>query len=141
MAVHGVLDGDRLAYAASIACELSQNEDEVAVTGWVVALGPVLQELLPDDKSLVAFCTKVKAGMGQAALGKVETKKDPNTLADCDNLTLGYMGKILLLRAKMHLQKAHRYGLVGENGAGKTTLMRKLALKELPGFPKDIKIM
>ena len=37
-------------------------------------------------------------------------------------------GKILLLRARMHLKRGHRYGLVGENGAGKTTLMRKLAV-------------
>jgi elongation factor 3 len=141
MAVHGVIEGDRLAYAASIAAELCQSEDEVVVTGWVSALGPVLQEMLPDAPSLVRLCEKLKSGMGSATGGAAAAKKDPNTLAHCENLTLGYMGKILLLRARMHLEQGHRYGLVGENGAGKTTLMRKLALGELPGFPKDIKTM
>jgi len=41
--------------------------------------------------------------------------------------SLAYGGKVLLQNSKMHLNKGHRYGLIGANGVGKTTLMRAIA--------------
>ena len=41
----------------------------------------------------------------------------------------------------LRLVKGHKYGLVGRNGAGKTTLLRHIAIGDIDGFPRDLRIM
>lgn len=141
VAKHTTLTGDLLAYSSSLCAELANSDDETSLEKWESSLSPVLGYLLPEGE-ITTVCEKLKSTLvaagGHLSIGGA---KDPTVLAHVDPLTLGFMGKILLLRARMNLLRGHRYGLVGENGAGKSTLMKKLANRELPGFPKDIKIM
>jgi ATPase subunit of ABC transporter with duplicated ATPase domains len=62
-------------------------------------------------------------------------------LVDCNPLTLGFFGKILLYQTSMTLHVGHRYGIVGANGVGKSTLLRRVADCQLPNWPKDVRTM
>jgi elongation factor 3 len=58
----------------------------------------------------------------------------------CDSrFTLAYGTKILLHNTELRLKKGRRYGLLGPNDCGKTSLMRAMALRELDGFPTDLR--
>ena len=54
----------------------------------------------------------------------------------CDTVfSLGYGGLLLLKKARLHLTRGERYGLVGANGVGKSTLLKAIANNQLEGFP------
>mmetsp|Transcript_4053 Transcript_4053/g.7813 ORF Transcript_4053/g.7813 Transcript_4053/m.7813 type:complete len:2001 (-) Transcript_4053:99-6101(-) len=138
------VDPDVLEYAVSIAVELCNKHKNLDVESWAFRLTPVLDETLSQDQ-IRTVCERVinKAAdivaKERADGGRKSSTKDANLLVSVPHLTLGYMGKILLVRTCLELQRGHKYGIVGENGAGKTTLMRKIANGSLPGFPRWIR--
>lgn len=138
------------AYITSLCKELVNTDRCLDIDSWFFRLAPLLQDGVGLEETVVwQVCNKMikqlvplvgmKDGERRRS-SEVYTKDNgSDTLLHVSKLTLGYMGKILLIRTTMHLKKSHRYGVVGENGAGKTTLMRKIASGTLPGFPKWIK--
>lgn len=50
----------------------------------------------------------------------------------CQNLTLGYEGKIILKNLNFSIHAGDYFCIVGENGSGKTTLMRTLLRLQQP---------
>ena len=50
-----------------------------------------------------------------------------HAVAQMENLSKVYSGKVALNRANITLLRGHAYGLLGPNGSGKTTLMKILA--------------
>jgi len=50
-------------------------------------------------------------------------------------------GSPLLRGTSLQLTRGRRYGLAGRNGTGKSTLLRAIARYELPGFPKNLKVL
>jgi len=136
-------------YMASLSLELVNRDRCLDIDSWYHRLSPVMKAGLGLKEPLVwKVCnTIIKRLVPMVGYKEGETRrksseayrKEEDCLLHISKLTLGYMGKILLIRTVMHLNKGHRYGVVGENGAGKTTLMRKIASGTLPGFPKWIK--
>ncbi|KAJ1509060.1 hypothetical protein HMI56_006986 [Coelomomyces lativittatus] len=53
-----------------------------------------------------------------------------------ENFDLSHAGLRILTNAKLSLNYARRYGLVGRNGIGKSTLLRALASREIPSMSK-----
>lgn len=53
------------------------------------------------------------------------------------NLTVQYMGKILVDDTELVLNYGNRYGFLGQNGSGKSTLMRVIGAKAVP-IPEGI---
>jgi ATP-binding cassette, subfamily F, member 2 len=53
------------------------------------------------------------------------------------NLTIQYMGKILVDDSELVLNYGNRYGFLGQNGCGKSTLMRVIGAKAVP-IPEGI---
>ena len=63
-------------------------------------------------------------------------------LVRLDKMHLGFMGGRLLLEdTDLHLRAGRSYGLVGANGAGKSTLLRRIAQKDMPGFPQKLRVV
>eukprot|EP00808_Paulinella_micropora_P030242 g80804.t1 len=61
-------------------------------------------------------------------------------LLENKNITLGFLtGRMLLQKAQVTLIRGRIYGVVGKNGAGKTTFIRRIANRELPGFPVGVR--
>mmetsp|Transcript_8445 Transcript_8445/g.21066 ORF Transcript_8445/g.21066 Transcript_8445/m.21066 type:complete len:1011 (+) Transcript_8445:203-3235(+) len=57
------------------------------------------------------------------------------------NLTLSYGGgRDLLHETHLALSHGHRYGLMGQNGCGKSTLLRRIASKQIPGWPMHLSV-
>eukprot|EP00566_Odontella_aurita_P000093 CAMPEP_0113548804 /NCGR_PEP_ID=MMETSP0015_2-20120614/13087_1 /TAXON_ID=2838 /ORGANISM="Odontella" /LENGTH=864 /DNA_ID=CAMNT_0000449455 /DNA_START=194 /DNA_END=2788 /DNA_ORIENTATION=- /assembly_acc=CAM_ASM_000160 len=56
-------------------------------------------------------------------------------------VSLLFSGNELLQNATIQITAGHRYGLIGRNGVGKSTLLRRLANKNVPGFPLDVQVM
>lgn len=135
----GSIPSDLVSYVSSVCSELGEGENSPAE--WEAALSHVLLPILPNKEALPGVLQQLTALTVTEEGVKSDARKDGNTLCLVDPLTLGFMGKILLLRTRMLLEKGRRYGLVGENGAGKSTLMKKIANHELPGFDRSIKIM
>jgi ATPase subunit of ABC transporter with duplicated ATPase domains len=50
-------------------------------------------------------------------------------------------GEVLLSDSTMDIFKGHCYGLLGINGVGKSSLLRRLARKDIPGLPLDMKVL
>ena len=61
-----------------------------------------------------------------------------NVLLDCENLSLGYDGRVVLSDLNFSVEKGDKLCVVGENGSGKTTLLKGL-LSLLP--PLDGRIV
>jgi len=135
----GSIPNDLNSYVGSVCGELGEGDNTLAE--WETALSHVLLPVLPNKEALPGVLQQLMALTTSEEGVKADARKDGNTLCLVDPLTLGFMGKILLLRTRMLLEKSRRYGLVGENGAGKSTLMKKIANHELPGFDRSIKIM
>jgi elongation factor 3 len=77
-----------------------------------------------------------------AELNIRELSMKDRVLLHMEKMHLGFMsGRMLLVKADLHLERGHRYGLVGQNGAGKTTLMRRIAKKDMPDFPVTLNVV
>lgn len=53
------------------------------------------------------------------------------------NLTVQFMGKILVDDSELVLNYGNRYGFLGQNGSGKSTIMRVVGAKAVP-IPEGI---
>lgn len=49
------------------------------------------------------------------------------SVLSCENLSVGYEGKVVLSNVNLHFREAQFISLLGPNGAGKTTLLRTLS--------------
>jgi len=49
-------------------------------------------------------------------------------------------GSHLLDGSPLKFTHGHRYGLIGMNGCGKSTLLRAVVSKDIPGFPKHLRV-
>jgi ABC-type multidrug transport system ATPase subunit len=77
-----------------------------------------------------------------AELNFREMSMKDRVLLHMEQMHLGFMsGRMLLVKTDLHLERGHRYGLVGQNGAGKTTLMRRIAKKDMPSFPVSLNVV
>eukprot|EP00746_Dinoflagellata_sp_MGD_P163212 gnl/MRDRNA2_/MRDRNA2_91127_c0_seq1.p1 gnl/MRDRNA2_/MRDRNA2_91127_c0~~gnl/MRDRNA2_/MRDRNA2_91127_c0_seq1.p1 ORF type:complete len:919 (-),score=266.75 gnl/MRDRNA2_/MRDRNA2_91127_c0_seq1:75-2831(-) len=100
------------------------------------------QEALAHDNDADWEKSKEKGGKFKKRGVHVEGAGSKNVHLENISLTIhGAEGTIELLRdTNLHFQAGHVYGLVGKNGSGKTTLMRKLANKQLAGFPMHMRV-
>ncbi|GAQ87059.1 ATPase component of ABC transporters [Klebsormidium nitens] len=58
-----------------------------------------------------------------------------------ENFSITVAGKDLISDATVILAYGRRYGLVGRNGTGKTTFLKHMAMRALPGIPKNCQIL
>ena len=63
-----------------------------------------------------------------------------DAVVDCDDIILAFAAKVLLRRTRLLLRRGERYGILGQNGVGKTTLLRRIAAKDINGFPQDVRV-
>ena len=58
-----------------------------------------------------------------------------------NGLTLSYGGgRDLLLETHLAISHGHRYGLMGPNGCGKSTLLKRIASRNVPGWPLHLSV-
>jgi len=108
----GSIPNDLNSYVGSVCGELGEGDNTLAE--WETALSHVLLPVLPNKEALPGVLQQLMALTTSEEGVKADARKDGNTLCLVDPLTLGFMGKILLLRTRMLLEKSRRYGLVGE---------------------------
>lgn len=151
------IDDSQIEYMASICNDLIQ-EGCFDVEEWVAGIGPILDDWVDDDNAAARICDGVIAELQggkevpPAAAPSAEVTHsreegdqpvaDGPVLVHMEDMHLGFMnGRMLLQKTMLHLEKGRRYGLVGQNGAGKTTLMRRIAQKDMPGFPQHLNVI
>eukprot|EP00924_Labyrinthula_sp_SR-Ha-C_P010246 snap_masked-scaffold_23-processed-gene-1.6-mRNA-1 protein AED:0.09 eAED:0.10 QI:0/-1/0/1/-1/1/1/0/983 len=90
---------------------------------------------------------KLAVDAKEALLSLEETEEEDSGLLSGKNylvylptVILGFASRLLLKRTKLAFEKGRIYGFVGLNGVGKTTLLDRLALKDIAGFPKELKV-
>jgi len=124
-----------LEYVGGIAAELvhTKNDD---IDEWIESAGAMLGEILEDEEHVRVVCEEVADKFGCT---KVEVVENTTSSKDIyiENLTMAYMGKLLLKETTMDLKHGHCYGLIGQNGVGKTTLLRRMALGDIANYPLD----
>lgn len=59
-------------------------------------------------------------------------------LFELNDIILAFASRVLLQRTTLKMKIGHRYALIGQNGVGKTTLLRRLAVRDIGGFPKSV---
>jgi ABC-type cobalamin/Fe3+-siderophores transport system ATPase subunit len=57
------------------------------------------------------------------------------------SVSLQFLGRTLLEDSTMDILKGHRYGVLGRNGVGKSTLFRALADHQIPGVPRNYRVV
>lgn len=132
------IDDAILEYVSGMAVDFvtTKNDD---LDEWVDSMGPMLEDALDgDDVKVRAVCTAVAEQFGCGAAQVVEEEEGSRDI-EIDDLTMAYMGKLLLKDTRMELKHGHCYGLIGQNGVGKTTLMRRMALGDIANYPLDCK--
>jgi len=150
------LDESEIEYLSSVLAELLTEKSRVAASRTTVkelfddiidVISPTLSEYVKDDvESIIDTIAKAVVELvysdARAFLvdPKLENGSTPELpLLDFPDLSLAYMGLELLRHTSLQIYRGKIYGIVGRNGIGKTTLLNKLAIGEVPGFPKSLK--
>ena len=141
--VSGELDEDTLEYLTeSLTTALEEAEsqeearealDEVLAPHWEAA-GAAEGSVLALVETILKACTGVEAGAPVATAPP--TANAP--LVSSQNIILALGGNVLLERADLQLYRGRRYFILGRNGVGKTTLCRRIASREISGWPQDV---
>ena len=156
------IDESQVEYIAQIFQDLV-NDGCFELEEWIASAGPILEDWVDGDAVVEKVCQdtmsvlqskeasqdesgcKTDSEKKKPAFDEYEEEAAPSVdglLVRMEDMHLGFgSGRILLMHTGLVLKKGHRYGLVGQNGSGKTTLMRRIALKDMPGFPKQVKVM
>lgn len=144
------IDESIIDYVTSIFQDLV-DEECWELDEWVAGVSPILGDYIDEEEDISSICKNVIQALPSSSDEKVSKDKkkqakqpsppkNSSALITIQPLTMGYMGsRALLERTELVLEKGRRYGLVGDNGAGKTTLMRRIAARNLPGFPEGVR--
>ena len=116
----------------------NNNNSSAAVARWGVDLDTCTR--LDDHSSAWEECQKEGTIWGGKACGGRGVRFHDESYISIDNFQLAFLGKPLLVNAKLKLNKGRLYGLIGENGVGKSTLIRSMAKRSIPGFSQTLKI-
>ena len=129
----------------SVLDEADSNDE--AVEELVDVLAPHVEEAgLPDTAAhelAAALVANQRGGGGGGGAGDGGTdasaapSKDAPLVA-CRGIILALGGNVLLERADLELKRGRRYFILGRNGVGKTTLCRRIASREISGWPGDV---
>lgn len=145
------IDESIIEYVSSI-CQEQVDDGCWESDEWVEAVSPILADYLEEEdipgicKSVIKSLAPKNRKKGKHRNGVKKNSKQPamqlapNVLMAIVPLSMGFLGSPPLLeKTQLILEKGKRYGLVGDNGAGKTTLMRRIAARNLPGFPQNVR--
>ena len=110
----------------------------INVARWGVDLDMCIN--LDDHSSAWEECQKDGTVWGGRARGGRGVKFHDDSYISIDNFQLSFLGKPLLVNAKLKLNQGRLYGLIGENGVGKSTLIRCMAKRSIAGFSQTLRI-
>ena len=114
------------------------NSSSIDVARWGVNLDSCTT--LDDHSSAWEECRKEGTIWGGKSRGGRGIKFHDESYISIDSFQLAFLGKQLLVNAKLKLNKGRLYGLIGENGVGKSTLIRCMARRTIPGFSQTLRI-
>lgn len=110
-------------------------------TALQAALKPIAKSVGVETPALTQLCVEVEK-MVRDAQGSPASNVQPDVnkeyLVQLEGIVLAFASRVLLRRTSLLLEKGQRYGIVGGNGVGKTTLLRRVAARDINGFPADI---
>jgi len=124
---------------------LKKGEEKKDDIKAIQALAAAELEELDDYSTAWAECvaegrTWGGKGFGGRGLRSVYTSTS-GTSVHLQNVSLQFAGNDLLQNATIQITEKKRYGLIGRNGVGKSVLLRRLASKNFPGFPIQMKVL